>query len=48
MTHEGLMRRGEEKHLKGIKDYETQYFLDNIPKEETKPKEKKNAKPKSR
>ena len=55
MTHEGLMKRGEEKYLKGIVDYETQYFLDNKPpvpsvKEEPvkEVKEKKDAKPKSR
>ena len=50
MTHEGRMARGEEKISKGIKDSETEYYLDNKPKEvkEDKPKkEKTDAKSKS-
>ena len=48
MSHEGRMRRGEEKISKGITDIETKYFLDNKPKPKeipkTKPEEKKNVK----
>ena len=50
MTHEGRMVRGEEKDSRGIKDIETEYYLDNKPQEvkEDKPKEdKKNVKSKS-
>ena len=32
MTHEGRMARGKEKLSKGVKDSETQYYLDNKPK----------------
>ena len=47
MSHEGRMRRGELKISKGITDSETEYYLANKPKEETKPEEKeKEEKPK--
>lgn len=54
MTHEGRMSRGQEKLSRGITDSETQYFLDNQPKDKTIPKvkdqtkgDKKDAKPSS-
>tara|TARA_Y100000310_G_C20437437_1_gene694398 strand:- start:440 stop:592 length:153 start_codon:yes stop_codon:yes gene_type:complete len=46
MSHEGRMRRGEEKHNKGVVDSETEYFLSNTKEAEIvqpdKPKKSKS------
>jgi len=49
MTHEGRMSRGAEKLSKGIKDYETEYYLSHkevvaeVPKAKPKKEKKING-----
>ena len=48
MTHEGRMARGKEKLSKGVKDSETQYYLNEggkkMSEEETNPEKEEESK----